>query len=143
MKKNILVTVIIFTVIMSFAHAQKKVTKIEFSTLTRGSHQLTYITKDSVEIVKQNGVDTSEDRLFRKLKSHDWEDLVKALKTTSLEEIPTLVSPTKNRAFDGARHSSITIIVENGETYTHVFDNENPNEKLQPLMQCILRIAGN
>jgi len=55
-----------------------------------------------------------------------------------MEEIPTLASPTMQRASDAARTSALSIIDMTGKRYTHTFDNEDPNEKLKPLMKSII-----
>jgi hypothetical protein len=55
-----------------------------------------------------------------------------------MEEIPALASPTMQRASDAARTSTLSIIDTMGKRYTHTFDNEDPNEKLKPLMKSII-----
>jgi hypothetical protein len=76
----------------------------------------------------------------RKLAAAEWEELIKGIARISLAEIPELQSPTSRRSFDGARHSTIEIYTREGKSYTHSFDDENPNEKLEPLMEIISRM---
>jgi hypothetical protein len=64
---------------------------------------------------------------------------VNAVPRAQFEGLP---SPTNKRAFDGAKHSSIIITLANRETYQHTFDDENPNEKLVPLMKCISNLRA-
>jgi hypothetical protein len=56
--------------------------------------------------------------------------------------MPDLPSPTSKRAFDGARHSTITIETTLGKSYTHSFDDKNPHPGLMELMEAIVQIAG-
>lgn len=115
------------------------ISKIEFTTLTRGYKKQVFISRDSViEIVdgrqEENGV------VKRKLNIEEWDALIKGLENVILKEIPTLQSPTAQRTFDGARHSSIRITDADGKAWEHSFDNENPHEKLKPFMDGIVKI---
>jgi hypothetical protein len=116
------------------------VVRVDFTSLTRGYQKEVAISKDSVvEII--SGL--AEYRVTKSRQTDDeWKELVATLRGISLDEIPSLTSPTSKRAYDGARHSTIMISTRGGKSYTHGFDDEDPHEKLQPLMKAITKSAG-
>jgi hypothetical protein len=115
------------------------VSRIEFSTLTRGFQKQLFLKPDSlIEIV--DGRQEANKVVKRSLNQADWERLVKSLDGIRLEEIPSLQSPTTRRAFDGARHSTIKITIQDGKEFEHTFDDENPHPKLKDLMEAILKV---
>lgn len=138
-----IVSVFLFLNCMIGGHAQDydSIMKIEFSTLTRGAHQTIVFTKNQIETTKQTHNDNVEKRTFSSLSAKQWEVLLLPLSALALAEIPTLTSPTKARAYDGARHSAITITTNSGKTFSHNFDNENPHERLKPLMREIAALV--
>ena len=105
--------------------------RIEFSSLTRGYQELIVITEDSIRISTQGR--TKENK---SIENQDWANIIKALKNVKPTDIAGLKSPTTKRAYDGARHSTITVMTKSG-TYSHSFDDEDPHEKLKPLMKVI------
>ena len=68
--------------------------------------------------------------------------LLKDIKTITLSEIPSLASPSMKRAYDGARHSKLSIYSED-KSYEHLFDDESPHALLAPLLQCIITLSKN
>jgi hypothetical protein len=117
------------------------VEKIEFTSLTRGYHKQVLISADSL-IAKTSGRDNDHKIVKRKLVAGEWEELLKSIAHITLAEIPELPSPTSRRTFDGARHSTIEIFTREGKSYTHSFDDENPNGKLQSVMEIIIKMQG-
>lgn len=129
---------------VTFSHAQvqqPQIVKIEFHTLTRGAYEHVKVTKDSVQTEKKTKDDQKERKSIRKLKPKELENLLNTIQNVSLQDIPSLKSPTNDRAFDGAYHSTIIITTADNQTFTHMFDNEKPNEKLQMLMLAIRKIT--
>ena len=120
------------------APQQQNISRIEFATSTRGYHKNIIITAAAMSITQQSRNDVNEHTVKLKITKRDWNELRKALKNISMEEIPTLASPTMQRASDAARTSTLSIIDTMGKRYTHTFDNEDPNEKLKPLMKSII-----
>lgn len=116
-----------------------EVKKFEFTTLTRGYQKQVFITADSlIEIV--DGRQEDNKIVKRKLEPAEWNELISGLESLKLESIPSLQSPTSRRAFDGARHSTITITTQDGKEWQHGFDDENPHPDLKAIMEVILRI---
>ena len=112
------------------AQNEHRITRIEFSSLTRGHQESIVFSVDSVKIMVNSKTGA------KPLKKKDWGQLLNSLKSVVLPDIDGLKSPTMKRAHDGARHSAITIVTQS-KTYSHGFDDENPHDKLKPLMKVI------
>ena len=136
------VTLLIPLLVYASLYAQKnEIEKIEFKTLVRGAHEDVLITKDCVSIVKQGHSDAIESHAKFKIKKEDWQALLNSFNNIPLHEIPSYSSPTNKRAYDGAWHSSIVISTTGKKSFGHTFDNEEPHEKLKPLIIVIRDIA--
>lgn len=136
MKSIFILPFLIFSCITVRPQTPHDIVRVEFVSLTRGYYEKVVFTKDSVGMTQNRDTITS----FRIIKEEEWKELIGTLDQVALSEIPRLKSPTMKRAYDGALHSSITITTSDGQTWRHGFDDENPNEKLQPLMGVILKI---
>ncbi|HEY3430838.1 MAG TPA: hypothetical protein VGK39_09190 [Cyclobacteriaceae bacterium] len=119
----------------SVTNKPNDIVKIEFSSLTRGHSRNIIFTKDSV-ISSVEGREASPKK-EKRLNAEEWQRLVGSLKNLALNEITDLQSPTMKRAYDGAMHSTIVIATSDRETFSHSFDDEDPHEKLKPLMKVI------
>ena len=116
------------------------ITKITFSSLTRGYQNEVFFTGDSLIAMENN---RGEEKLQkRKLQPFEWQNLLNTTAGLKLDDIPDLPSPTSKRAFDGAYHSTITIHTTSGNSYTHSFDDRNPHASLMELMEAIIQTAG-
>jgi hypothetical protein len=116
------------------------ITKVEFTSLTRGYQKEVFIAADSLTKIVNNRGEIKV--IKRKLADGEWEEILKAAGDIQLSEMNDLPSPSSKRAFDGARHSTITLYTNQGGRWTHSFDDEVPHEKLQQLMEAIKEIAG-
>jgi hypothetical protein len=135
--------ILFFLFLHFFAQSQdSEIVKIEFNSLTRGYHERVMLTADTVKVIKKNERSGGEEKIqCRAISPGEWNKLVNSLKGISLTEISEFKSPTMNRAFDGARHSSLIITMKNAQTAGHAFDDENPHKKLELLMKIIREIA--
>ncbi|HYC86952.1 MAG TPA: hypothetical protein VEB86_17085 [Chryseosolibacter sp.] len=124
------------------ARCQPPVTKVEFTTLTRGYQKQIFITADSVIAITDGRQDDNQVSK-RRTDPAEWQLLMDALRGVDPQEISGLQSPTSRRAFDGARHSTIKLIVHDGKEYQHGFDDEFPHDKLKPLMDAIVKTEKN
>ena len=120
----------------TIAQNSSDIIRIEFTSLTRGYQETIIITNDSIKVSKAQAREAKIDNA-RVLKKEEWTDLMKALQKVTLSEISELKSPTMKRAYDGARHSTITITTKTNQVYTHTFDNEEPHQMLMPLMKVL------
>ena len=122
---------------------QPVITQIEFSKISRGYEEHIRISADSVNILVH---DMKRDKpaitSARKMENKQWIALVDALSGVEISNIETLPSPTMNRTSDAALHGTITISVEGGQSYSHGFDDENPNDALKPVMKQIAQLRG-
>ncbi|MFD1002018.1 hypothetical protein ACFQ21_22020 [Ohtaekwangia kribbensis] len=116
------------------------VKQVEYTTLTRGYQKHIIISPDSLTITVEGREENKS--TARALSKDEWRRLMDCLKKVKLSEIPELKSPTMKRTYDGARHSTLTLITNETTSVTHSFDNEDANEKLLPLMKAILKIEG-
>jgi hypothetical protein len=114
------------------------ISKIEFTSLTRGYQKHAILSADSLILVTEGR--EQDKTLKRKLSKVEWNTLISSLKKVKLSEIPKLKSPSMKRAFDGAMHSTLTIITKDQKNITHGFDDEDANEKLRPLMIAVKKI---
>jgi hypothetical protein len=118
--------------------APNAVKQIAYTTLTRGYQKHITISPDSLIITVEGREENKSYK--RQLSKDEWRALMDCLKTVKLSEVPELKSPSMKRAYDGARHSTLTLITTDTSPLTHSFDNEDANEKLLPLMRAIQKI---
>ena len=138
--KHTLFLFIILVTVSTIGSAQdRKVEKIEFNTLTRGYMENVMITADSVIFTKGGNSKEKQKKNGRLTTKKEWKCLLKKIQSIDLSNISELESPTMKRAFDGAKHSKI-VIYNNGKSYQHLFDDENPHQILSGLMICIVDI---
>jgi hypothetical protein len=78
----------------------------------------------------------------RKITADEWTALVNMAKEIKLKDIPALVAPTMKRASDAAMHATLTVSTEDGKSYSHGYDDENPHEALQPLRKAIRELSN-
>ncbi|SMD31744.1 hypothetical protein SAMN04488029_0080 [Reichenbachiella faecimaris] len=137
------IRVLSFFLLLSIsAHAQiDTIVKIEFQSLSRGYYEHISITEDSLVVRKNENRSAEESVNKRALSKKEWKSLLKEFNHVNLESLPVLESPTMKRAYDGARHSSLKVY-STKSFYEHLFDDDNPHTKLQPVMKCIRSIAN-
>ena len=112
--------------------------RIEFNAGSRTYREQTIITADSIITIKEN-FKTDKKPVIKTATNTNlqWSALTSTLNNIKLTEINQLKSPGMKRAHDAASHGSIIITTKDGKSYSHTFDNTEPHEKLQPLMQQI------
>lgn len=120
----------------------KDIQKIEFSTLSRAGHyEEIVITKNELQFQKEKRRSGEEKQTHsRVIDEMQWKGVLQNVEHLNLHEIPKLQSPSMDRAFDGARHSAIVITTFDNQQYIHRFDDENPNERLKPLLESVLEL---
>jgi len=124
------------------AVTEAQISRIEFNSVTRGFQKNVIITADSV-VESVDGRQQSQNKLVkRKNDPTDWSNLLKTLSDVDIAQLSKLEPPSRRSAFDGARQSTIKITDTNGNNYSHTFDDENPNDRLKPLMDEILHVLG-
>src|SRR5688572_2205450 len=106
MKITLILFIASFTMAGMAARCQdgEVVTRITFTSLTRGYQHEVFFTADSLTAIENN---RGEEKIKeRKLQPFEWQNLVTATAGLNLEDISELPSPSSKRAFDGARHST-------------------------------------
>src|SRR5688572_11027135 len=109
MKISLILFVASFTMAGIAARCQdgEVVTKITFTSLTRGYQHEVFFTSDSLIAMENNRGEEKFQK--RKLQPFEWQNLMSATAGLKPEDIPSMPSPSSKRAFDGARHSTITL----------------------------------
>lgn len=119
-----------------------KVREIELSKLARGYQEHIRINADSLHVLIENRKDERSSRSFQRPISHEeWSRLLHLVKDLKLKDLPALPSPTMKRAADAAMHATITIYTNDGQSYSHGYDDEDPHLVLQPLRTAMREIA--
>lgn len=143
MNFKFIVLFIVQFILMEPVYAQSPpIIKIEFTSLARGFHKSISITNDSVMQAQQGLADPHEITLRRKLKAKEWDRVLRSLAAISLPDVPALKAPTQGSHADAARQSTLTITTRGGQSVAHTFDNENPNERLRPLILAIRKVSA-
>jgi hypothetical protein len=125
------------------AQANSGVTLIELSKTARGYQEEIRIAGDSLHVWIENSVaEKPPVKYSRPLESEQWTKLVNSFKAVKLVEIPVLPAPSMKRASDAAKHSTLTITTQDGKTYAHGFDDENPHVALLPLLKAIRELES-
>lgn len=121
---------------------QAEVKRVEFRKFTRGYDENISITPDSLHVWIDNSRAGKPESYSRVVTKEEWIGLLSLIQELPLKEIPSLPSPTMQRASDGAMHSTITIHAGDGQSYAHGFDNYDPHPDLHPLLDKIREISG-
>ena len=117
------------------------ISRVEFTTTTRGYQKQVFITEDSVIQIVDGRQDENK-VLKRKTDPTEWKSLIDAARDIKLDNLPALQSPTSRRTFDGARHSRIKVTTKDKKEFEHSFDDEAPHAELKPMMDAILKIQA-
>lgn len=117
---------------------------IGFSSLgMSGQAENIQITRDSIIITHEKRRTAEPPQIFsRKISRGEWNAVVQSLGSLDMNEVGSLESPTNKRAYDGAYHSQFTFRTSQQEYNSPFFDDENPHEKLVPLMQAVRNLAN-
>jgi hypothetical protein len=126
-----------------WAQSQSDIKQIEFSKISRGYEEHVRIKADSVHVLIHDiRGDKAPVNFSRKLEQSEWVNLMEVMKSIKVKEIETLPTPSMKRATDAAMHGTLTLTVNNGQSYAHGFDDENPHESLKPLLKAVRDISG-
>lgn len=109
--------------------------EIVYDAHTRGRINAITVTKASLVHKTQNDSQTV------KLSPEELSKLNKEVALIDLDKISSLKSPTNQRLFDGAMHTTITIKFEGKEYVSSQFDHDNPPSELMSLSNYLLKLA--
>ncbi|HCM75672.1 MAG TPA: hypothetical protein DIS90_04785 [Cytophagales bacterium] len=105
--------------------------QILFTSQTRGYRETVSIEKDSIRI------DLNGNLQSYKLAPSDWNKILKALEKVEYNKMPDYPAPTQARAYDAARHSTITLRVDDQPFSSATFDDTKAPRELSKVMVCI------
>ena len=140
--KKIAVIILLLVSIAPNSFSQKKkmgketITQIEMELFSRRGRTELAISKDSAISIGRT------DKQFILLTTKQWNRLVSSLKGVKLPGIALLVSPTKDREFDGAQHCKISISTKKNKYESQYFDEGKPMKKMQRLYDAIAAIRN-
>jgi len=122
---------------MKKAKQQPAITQIAYESFARRGRTDIVITKDSAISIGKNS------RKYIMMSPAKWNELTASLKLVKLASIPTWVSPTKAREYDGASHSKISVSTKTTTYESQYFDGGKPMKQLQALYDAIdkLRVS--
>jgi hypothetical protein len=144
--RNVLVISIFILAFVSLSKGQtgQTISEIELSKVSRGYEEHVRVNTDSIHVLIENRKGGKPSHSFsRKVSADEWTQLIKLTKTLKLTDIPALAAPTMKRASDAAMHATLTIYTQEGKSYSHGYDDENPHESLQPLRKAIRELSSN
>jgi hypothetical protein len=128
----------LLTLICTSCMAQNEISRIEYESGTRTFREQIIITADSIITIQEDFRKRPEPVVVRKKTSANaWRKVTAALQVKP-EELEGLKAPSDKRTYDAASHSSIKITVGNSKSYSHGFDDDDPNDKLKPFLKTIL-----
>ena len=144
MKNNTIIIVFVLAFGMA-ARCQpgKHVNQIELSKMSRGYEERIHLTADSLHVwIENNRGEKPRVERTRKLTAQEWTSLINLTNEIKLTDFSALPSPTMKRATDAAMHSTITIHLADGRTYSHGYDDEDPHDIAKPLLKKIREISN-
>jgi hypothetical protein len=119
------------------------ITQIELTKQSRGYQEAIRITTDSVFVIAEDLKGGKPSITYsRPISPDDWTKLVNSIGSLKLKDIASLSSPTMKRASDAAMHSTLKITTDDGNSYAHGYDDENPHEALQELRKTVREVSG-
>jgi hypothetical protein len=142
--KNILIPVFLVFVFCTASKCQQDpvIREIEMSKVSRGYAEHIRIGSDSLHVLIENRKGNKPGESYsRKITPDEWTSLVNTIRNVKLKDIPALTSPTMKRASDGAMHATLTVYTTDEKSYSHGYDDENPNDILKPLHKIIRELV--
>ena len=112
---------------------------VEYSEASRGSYKLITINKKMVSVINQRNTKPTN----KTCNEEDWTNLMEALKTIEIKNIPNLKAPTEARFYDGAAIANLKIIYNDTTYESQSFDHGSPPKQIEPLVKVILSISEN
>ena len=132
----------LFVILTSIAQTPV-IIQVELTKQSRGYQEAIRVTADSVFVIVEDLKNaTPAVQYSRAINDDDWTMLISSIGTLKLKDIPSLSSPTMKRASDASMHSTLTILTNDGNSYTHGYDDENPHEALQELRKNVREVSG-
>jgi hypothetical protein len=127
----------------SKCQTNQSIREIELSKVSRGYEEHIRVNADSLYVLIENRKGEKSSQSFsRKITADEWTALVTIVKEVKLKDIPALAAPTMKRASDAAMHATLTVNTEDGKSYSHGYDDEDPHEALQPLRKAIRELSS-
>ena len=135
---NALLLVMPIVLMAAQCAGQGNVSKIEFTSLTRGYQKQLFLDRDSLTVIV-DGRQEANKVVKQAVSKGTWEKIDRELKNVALDKVNDYQSPSNRRAFDGAKHSTLKLITKDGKEFSHSFDDFDPHPALKPLLELVLK----
>ena len=114
--------------------------QITYQAMSRGSFQYIQISEGEVLV----STDKSLIKVDKyKCDAADWEALNKMLNDVNIKTFQKLKAPTDKRLFDGAAHTTLSLLKDDVVIITPSFDEGHPPEEIKDLVNKVLSIKEN
>jgi hypothetical protein len=122
---------------------KSNISRIEFNAGTRAYREQLIVTPDSTIVIKEDfRINQKPVIKTRTTAPAQWTAITNSIKDIQPSEIGSLKSPTDKRTYDAATIGTIIITTNEGKSYSHEFDDENPHEKFAALMKELKKVKG-
>ncbi|MFD1062718.1 hypothetical protein ACFQ1Q_05625 [Winogradskyella litorisediminis] len=97
--------------------------------------------------VSEKAVKLSSDYSLQKMETYncdnaDWEAIKTLVKNINPKEFMSLKAPSDKHTFDGAAHTTLTVIIGDVAHVTPTFDEGNPPKEIKELVNKVLAIGA-
>ncbi|WP_434037399.1 hypothetical protein [Formosa sp. 4Alg 33] len=121
----------------SIMHTDQNDVLMEYTAITRGLFLKIRIENQEILVKKEQfGPDK-----IRDISDTEWDILMQKLEAVNLNTLSSLEAPSMKRAYDGAAAARLEITEADLKYSTSEFDHNNPNTKIEPLVDYILSLA--
>ncbi|MFK7832438.1 MAG: META domain-containing protein [Winogradskyella sp.] len=115
-------------------------TAVKYQASSQQDFNFILISKSRILISKDKGL---QDMNTYQIKPEDWNALYKLIESIDVETIHQLTPPSTKHQFDGAPHTTLAIIKGDVEYMTPTFDEGNPPQQIEALVNKVLSITKN
>ncbi|WP_339753726.1 hypothetical protein [uncultured Winogradskyella sp.] len=112
-------------------------TTVIYKAMSRGTFE--YIQISELEVLISSDRNLIEMNAY-KYEKKDWDDLSRLIKEIDVEAFQKLKAPTDKRLFDGAAHTTLSLIKGDLAFITPSFDDGHPPKVIEELVNKVLSI---
>jgi hypothetical protein len=76
-----------------------------------------------------------------KLNKKEWSDVLQLVAQLDLDGLESLVAPTEKRLYDGAAHSTVSVVIDGKSYVSSSFDEGHPPAEINALVNKMLTIS--
>ncbi|TPV34814.1 hypothetical protein FJ651_04580 [Paucihalobacter ruber] len=76
-----------------------------------------------------------------KLNKKEWSDVLQLVAQLNLDGLESLVAPTEKRLYDGAAHTTVSVVIDGKSYVSSSFDEGHPPAEIDALVNKMLTIS--